>query len=301
MLKGALDFLGGNVGDGGGGSSFYNSSGSDDPLVGSIVDVGGTKVVVKRRIGEGGFAFVYEASDMENPLENKYALKRLLAMDSEKKSQIVREISILKNFSNHEGIVRFVTAASVTSKNREEFLVLMEYCPYVLSQILLKRKEPFEPGQVARVFVQVVDAVYSLHSSNPPIVHRDLKLENLLIDQKQKRIKLCDFGSATTEVFRPNDDWTMAQRTQLEENMALNTTPMYRSPEMLDTWSNYPIDTAADIWALGCLLFTLCFRRHPFEDSNKLAIFNGNYKVRSLNFFMIQSYLRNFLKKLHVG
>ena len=54
---------------------------------------------------------------------------------------------------------------------------------------------------------------------------------------------------------------------------------MYRAPEMLDTWSNYPVDTKADIWACGCLLFVLCFHNHPFEDSAKLAIVNGNYKI----------------------
>ena len=61
--------------------------------------------------------------------------------------------------------------------------------------------------------------------------------------------------------------------------MAKHTTPMYRAPEMLDTWSNYSIDTGSDIWALGCLLYFLCYGRHPFEDSAKLAILNGNYRI----------------------
>ena len=61
--------------------------------------------------------------------------------------------------------------------------------------------------------------------------------------------------------------------------MAKHTTPMYRAPEMLDTWNHYSIHTPADIWALGCLLYFLCFGRHPFEDSAKLAILNGNYKI----------------------
>ena len=56
-----------------------------------------------------------------------------------------------------------------------------------------------------------MDAVSVLHSSNPPIVHRDLKLENLLINSKRNGIKLCDFGSATTETFHPNMNWTMNQ------------------------------------------------------------------------------------------
>lgn len=52
--------------------------------------------------------------------------------------------------------------------------------------------------------------------------------------------------------------------------MAQHTTPMYRAPEMLDTWSNYPINGQADVWALGCILYYLCYLKHPFEDSAKL-------------------------------
>lgn len=58
-----------------------------------------------------------------------------------------------------------------------------------------------------------------------------------------------------------------------------NTTPMYRSPEMIDLYSNKVVNEKADIWALGCLLYLLCYRMHPFEDSGKLRIINANYKI----------------------
>ena len=48
---------------------------------------------------------------------------------------------------------------------------------------------------------------------------------------------------------------------------------------MVDTWSNYEINRAADIWALGCILYSLCFKKHPFEDSAKLAIVNANFTI----------------------
>lgn len=56
---------------------------------------------------------------------------------------------------------------------------------------------------------------------------------------------------------------------------------MYRCPEQLDLWSNYPIGTKSDIWALGCVIFYLCFQRHPFEDSAKLRIVNANFTLPS--------------------
>ena len=54
---------------------------------------------------------------------------------------------------------------------------------------------------------------------------------------------------------------------------------MYRSPEMCDLYSNQPVSEKADVWALGCLLFKLCFQEHPFEDSAKLKIINAKYKI----------------------
>ena len=64
--------------------------------------------------------------------------------------------------------------------------------------------------------------------------------------------------------------------------MASCTTPMYRAPEMVDTWENHEIGLASDIWALGCLLYLLCYNKHPFEDSAKLRILNANYSLPSL-------------------
>ena len=61
--------------------------------------------------------------------------------------------------------------------------------------------------------------------------------------------------------------------------MAKFTTPMYRAPEMVDTWNNYPITVAADVWALGCVLYVLCYQLHPFEDGAKLRILNGNFTL----------------------
>ena len=61
------------------------------------------------------------------------------------------------------------------------------------------------------------------------------------------------------------------------EGFEKNTTMMYRPPEMIDKYLKYNVDFAADIWMLGCILFTLCFARHPFQESGSLAITNGQF------------------------
>ena len=153
----------------------------------------------------------------------------------------------------------------------------MELCPGgSLSSALVARKTPYPPSTVFQLTLQMTEALEVIHRAG--IIHRDIKLENFLIDSLGN-LKLCDFGSATTETYEPDESWSIQQRNCIEDECAVHTTPMYRSPEMLDTWNNYPINTAVDIWALGCILYTLCFHRHPFEDSAKLRIVNGNYSI----------------------
>ena len=114
-------------------------------------------------------------------------------------------------------------------------------------------------------------SVQYLHSQDPPIIHRDLKLENFLVGSSYS-IKLCDFGSATTQIFHPDNSWSANKRNLIEDEIARQTTPMYRAPEMLDLYSNYRIDTQADIWALGCVLYEMCSLDPPYSSSNILTL-----------------------------
>lgn len=138
----------------------------------------------------------------------------------------------------------------------------------------------FDSTQVLQIFYQICNSVQYLHTQDPPIIHRDLKLENFIISTNYQ-IKLCDFGSATITIFHPDNTWSVNKRNLIEDEIAKQTTPMYRAPEMLDLYNNYKIDTQADIWALGCVLFVLCFNKHPFEDAAKLRIINGKFVIPS--------------------
>ncbi|GFR85921.1 cyclin-G-associated kinase-like, partial [Elysia marginata] len=188
-----------------------------------------------------------------------------------------------KKLTGHPNIIQFITAASIgkdqSDHGQSEYLILTEFCPGgQLVDELDKRGQPLPFDQVLTVFYHTCRAVQHMHKQKPPIVHRDLKAENLLISA-QGTIKLCDFGSATTETHYPDTSWSAIQRSLVEDEIAKNTTPMYRAPEMLDLYQNFPINEACDIWALGCLLFKLCFYDHPFEDSAKLRIINANYVI----------------------
>ncbi|KAL3096586.1 hypothetical protein niasHS_004958 [Heterodera schachtii] len=100
---------------------------------------------------------------------------------------------------------------------------------------------------VCKILYATAQAINHMHDRNPPITQRDIKIENLLFDA-HGHIKMCDFGGATTEIYRPCDEWSALVRSQVEEEIAKFTTPMYRAPEVLDTYRNFPIGPAQDIW-----------------------------------------------------
>ncbi|XGW34794.1 hypothetical protein V3C99_018649, partial [Haemonchus contortus] len=223
----------------------------------------------------GGFAIVFAAYDNANKW---YALKRQITKDRQSMEAVISEIRIHKELTGHPAILKFIAAAQMkTSTGCAEFLLLTELCSGGSVADLMKNIRLI-PEQVLKVFYAAAMAVSHMHTQVVPITHRDIKIENLLFDSSG-HVKLCDFGSATVEVYAPDDTWNAAQRTWLEEEMQRHTTPMYRAPEILDTYQNFVVGPPQDIWALGCVLFYLCYHVHPFEDSAKLRILNVVYTV----------------------
>lgn len=255
---------------------------SGNDFVGQYVELGPVQLRVRRVIAEGGYGFVFVAQDTSTGKE--YALKRLMAGDEAANKAILNEITILKRLRGHPNIVQFYSAASLSEKETEhgmsEYLILTELCSGgELIKLMQERYgQPYPPEKVLKMFYQTCRAVAHMHKQTPPVIHRDLKVENLLISSRGQ-IKLCDFGSSTTTRVIPDDSWTALQRSLAEDEIQRNTTPMYRAPEMIDLYSNMPVTEKADIWALGCVLFYLCFMEHPFEDSAKLRILNAKYTI----------------------
>ncbi|GAB0091933.1 cyclin-G-associated kinase [Sergentomyia squamirostris] len=254
------------------------NGGQENEFVGQIVEVGALKLRIKRVIAEGGFAFVYVAQDVQSGVE--YALKKLIGADKEACNTIIKEINIHKQLSGHPNIVTFISASFIdrtqSAQGNAEYLLVTELCKG--GSLVDCLGNALEPPTVLRVFYQAARAVSHLHSQHPPITHRDIKIENFLLGT-DGLLKLCDFGSSTTDIYTPDMSWSAQQRNNLEDQLATVTTPMYRSPEQLDTWANYQIGPKADMWALGCIIYCLCFQKHPFEDSAKLRIINANYTL----------------------
>uniref|UniRef100_A0A6Q2ZKR0 Cyclin-G-associated kinase n=1 Tax=Esox lucius TaxID=8010 RepID=A0A6Q2ZKR0_ESOLU len=294
LFQSALDFLAGPGGSGG-------ANRDQNDFVGQIVELGDMKLRIKRVIAEGGFAFVYEAQDMGTSKD--YALKRLLSHEEEKNKEIIQEVCFMKKLSGHPNVVQFSSAASIAKEESEtgqaEFLILTELCKGQLVDFLkrVELKGPMSCDTVLKIFYQTCRAVQHMHKQKPPIIHRDLKIENLLISN-QGTIKLCDFGSSTTLAHYPDYSWSAQKRSMVEDEITRNTTPAYRTPEMIDLYSNFPINEKQDIWALGCILYLLCFKQHPFEEGAKLQIVNGKYAIpqNDVKYTVYHELIRSMLK-----
>ena len=130
-----------------------------------------------------------------------------------------------------------------------------------------------------------------MHSLSPPIVHRDLKLENVLINQHNE-LKLCDFGSCTniSKVYE-----NQADIADLEEQVQKYTTSIYRAPEQVDTYGRKFNGPPVDIWALGCILYFLMFRQHAFPTGASNQIISANYIIEENSYSV---YLVNLLTNI---
>ena len=136
-------------------------------------------------------------------------------------------------------------------------------------------RERLTEAEILQIFVDVCEGVAYMHSSRPPLLHRDLKVENIL-QSSATSYKLCDFGSAATVQNPPTN---MQEIRALEADLNKHTTLQYRAPEMVDVYSKRPINEKSDVWALGVLLYKLCYYTTPFEEHGPLAILNVQYRI----------------------
>lgn len=186
------------------------------------------------RIGEGTYGIVYRARDTKN--DKVVALKKV-RMEHEKDGLPVsglREISVLLS-CRHENIVHLREV--VVGRSLESIFLAMEYCEQDLASLLDNMQAPFSESQVKCIVLQVLKGLRYLHHNF--IVHRDLKVSNLLMTDKGC-VKIADFGLAR---------WFGLPLKPMTPKVV---TLWYRAPELLLQAKTQT--TSVDMWAAGCIL-----------------------------------------------
>ncbi|KAM4577629.1 AP2-associated protein kinase 1 isoform 5-T5 [Odontesthes bonariensis] len=266
------EFAGSGPGSGAGGG--VAGSGGGGSFIGRVFSIGRHQVTVEEIIAEGGFAIVFLVRTHQG---QRCALKRMY-VNNEHDLQICNlEIQIMRDLVGNKNIVGFLDSSitAVGTGDVWEVLILMDFCRggQVVNLMNQRLQTGFTEAEALQIFCDTCEAVSRLHQCKTPIVHRDLKVENVLLHDRGHYV-LCDFGSATNCFQNPQTEGVAV----VEEEIKKYTTLSYRAPEMVNLYGGKVITTKADIWALGCLLYKLCFFTLPFGES-QVAICDGSFTI----------------------
>ena len=207
---------------------------------------------IERRLGEGGMATVYLASDLRHG--RNVALKVLkadlsAAVDAERFLSEIRTTATLQ----HPNILPLFDSGEVDSS-------LFYTMPYVEDGTLadrLAKGPPFEVSEAVRLITDVGEALQLAHERG--VVHRDIKPSNILLSRGKPLV--ADFGIARVA------DLTHARLT--ETGISIGTVG-YMSPEQATGEGD--VDARADLYSLACVLFEMLSGKPPFGDGRPLAI-----------------------------
>jgi tRNA A-37 threonylcarbamoyl transferase component Bud32 len=237
----------------------YERANATQFLRGEALDVAGAAVIgqhvgpytLDRVIGQGGMGTVWLAHRSDGQFEGRVAVKLLSPALVGRPSEIrfLREGRMLAGL-RHRNIANLLDAGR--SPYGQHFLVLEFIDGLRIDQYCDQRE--LSVRERLQLFLQVLAAVGYAHRHL--IVHRDIKPSNILVDVEGSA-KLLDFGVAALTRSEPAS--AVAHDLTREVGQAL--TPEYAAPEQL---LGEPVSTAADIYALGLVLFVLLAGKHPF-------------------------------------
>ncbi|EGW34430.1 uncharacterized protein SPAPADRAFT_134044 [Spathaspora passalidarum NRRL Y-27907] len=245
---------------------------------GTNLEVGIHQISIIKYISEGGFAHVYTCT-VDPPFHGSSiaCLKRVVVPSKWQLSLLRQEVDAMRRLRGNKHIVSYIDSHAARlpksdndSTQKYEVFLLMEYCErkglidFMNTRLVNKLTEP----EIVDIMYQVTIGVAMCHNLRPPLIHRDIKIENVLIDGKGT-FKLCDFGSSVPYQPPPKSP----QELQLlRDELQQHTTPQYRAPEMIDLTKGFPIDDKSDIWALGIFLYKLCYYTTPFEHPSQTSL-----------------------------
>ena len=232
------------------------------PAVGARTDPAGTlegriingRYAVETRVGEGGMAYVYRATDRQTnePVAIKVLMARL-ASDEESVARLKREAQLAMKLihPNTCGLLSYGEA------NGLPYLVM----PYLEGETLSTRENRvgvMAPRQALPILIQLCHGLQHAHDQG--VMHRDLKPENIMLvpDVDGERAVVMDFGLAKERIVG-------SELNRLTATGIVLGTPEFMSPEQIRGKS---IDHRSDIYALGVLAFELLSGELPYAGAN---------------------------------
>lgn len=215
------------------------------------------KYEIGRKLGQGSFGVVYEIANKDT--DERFAIK-IINKDKvgggKHAVSFENEVFIMKSVI-HPNLIRL----EEVFESKKKLYLITELCEAGELSKIIKKQGPIPENISKLIMRQIVDAISYLHKND--IVHRDLKLENILLkefdpEQDIYYIKITDFGLSSQRSTAGTD-------SMFEDYCG---TPLYMAPEIIE---NLPYSQLCDVWALGIIMFILLTSHSPFSsDSNQL-------------------------------
>jgi calcium-dependent protein kinase len=243
------------------------------------------KYKVVKRLGDGSYGTVFSVVNIQTGAT--VAMKKIEKVKENEIDdlEIKNEIDILKKL-DHPNIVKIYEFYNTLT----DFYIVTEYCKKGELYSYIKRS--YTENQLAVLFYQIFSGLYYLHTNN--IVHRDLKLENILISEIEKDMKtgkkyfwtkIIDFGTA--KIFEKN-----------KNEKAVVGSSYYIAPEVL--FKNY--NEKCDTWSAGVILYMLIVGRAPFDGADDEEIIEnikkGKFNTKHKKLVATSPEVQDLVKKL---
>ncbi len=196
-------------------------------------------------IGSGGYGMVYEA--LEQSVDRRVAIKIILP-------EHANQPEFIANFEHEAKLVAQLEHLSIVPlytywRDEHGAFLVMRYIKGGSLREMLAKHGALSLAQTTRIVSQIADALHAAHESG--VVHRDLKPDNILIDERGNAY-LTDFG--------------IAKRADGNKSAtdAIKGTFAYLSPEQIQA---QPVSPQTDIYAFGVMLYEVLAGKHPFQDT----------------------------------
>ena len=256
-------------------------------FINEIKEIPKKKYITQKLLGVGTYGQVFL---VQNKYTKEYFAMKEIPKTSEdllSDNEIMDEIEILKNL-DHPDIVRIIEFYNTETS----YYLINEYCKY--GELYEQVKNEFSETQIAVMFRQILSGIAYLHSNN--IIHRDLKLENILINDIEKSIttnedlflvKIIDFGTA--KIFDKN-----------KMPRAIVGSIYYIAPEVI--LKKYGKE--CDMWSLGVILYMFIVGHAPFDGRSNRDIMEkikgGKYLKNEKRWKKASNEVKDLINKLLV-
>ncbi|XP_032891123.1 serine/threonine-protein kinase WNK4 isoform X1 [Amblyraja radiata] len=203
-------------------------------------------------LGRGSFKTVYKGLDTETTMEVAWCELQTRKLSKAERQRFSEEVEMLKGLQ-HPNIVRFYDSFKSSVKGHKCIVLVTELMTSGTLKTYLKRFRAMKNKVLQRWSRQILKGLQFLHTRSPPIIHRDLKCDNIFITGPTGSVKIGDLGLATLK--------------SASFAKSVIGTPEFMAPEMYEE----KYDEAVDVYAFGMCLLEMATSEYPYSECHNAA------------------------------